>query len=77
MDIMVVVITPESLASEWVAKESLAFVQQGKTLIPYLVDPGCRARLPEYLAARQYIDANSPGVEELAKRLRRVLDGAS
>jgi hypothetical protein len=75
MDAMVVVVSPESLASEWVRKESMAFVNQGKTIVPYLADKKCQDMLPDYLKKFQTIDGTSEhGIHQLAKRLRTVLE---
>lgn len=75
MDVMVVVVTRESLASEWVEKEAKEFVEQGKTVVPLLFDPACRDALPDYLADRQFIDGTADGgVQGLAKRLRALLE---
>jgi TIR domain/Domain of unknown function (DUF4062) len=75
MDALVVMITPDSLASEWVEKECKAFIKQKKTVVPFLADSSCRGKLPRYLAKLQFIDGTlEQGVNELARRLRAVLE---
>jgi hypothetical protein len=74
MNAMVVVVTPASAQSEWVKKECTAFLENGKTVIPYIADAANKADLPDYLAPLQYIDGTSvDGYLALARRLRVVL----
>ena len=74
MDVMVVVVTSASAKSEWVEKECSAFINSGKTVVPYIIDAAKKATLPTYLAPLQYVDGTSTdGQLVLARRLRAVL----
>ncbi len=74
LDILVVVVTPDSVKSEWVKKECTTFVAQGKTVIPYITDEACKSDLPEFLSRIQWIDGTAAdGFPNLVKRLRIVL----
>jgi len=74
MEAIVVVVTPESLASEWVEKESKAFIEQHKTIIPFIAHSSCRDSLPKYLEDFQSINGTKEsGLQDLAKQLRIAL----
>jgi hypothetical protein len=74
MDAMVVVVTSASTKSEWVKRECTAFLENEKTVIPYIVDPASKTDFQNYLAQLQYIDGtNADGYLALARRLRVVL----
>jgi hypothetical protein len=74
MDALVVLVTPESAASEWVEKECTAFLRNGKPVIPYVAEPGMKSRFPKYLSSIQYIDGTvTQGFLVLVKQLRALL----
>jgi|GEM_PF-4755285 len=74
LNVMVVAVTQESIESEWVEKECKAFIENGKPLIPYIIDEQAKKELPSYLSEIQFIDGTQPnGFGELVKRLRTVL----
>ena len=73
-DAMILVLTRESAISEWVKKECIAFIESGKTVVPYLYDPDVKSKLPGYVSTLQYVDGTAPeGFRTLVKRLRGVL----
>ena len=74
LSVMILAVTQESIASEWVKKECEAFIENRKPLIPYIIDEQVKDKLPDYLSAIQFIDGTQPnGFGELVKRLRTVL----
>jgi hypothetical protein len=74
MDALVVIVTRESAASEWVEKECTAFLRNGKPVIPYISDPSIKSDVPKYLSSIQYIDGTvSQGLPALVKQLRVLL----
>lgn len=74
MDALVVIVTPESVSSEWVEKECVGFLSKGKPVIPYIADPTMKSNLPMYLSSIQYIDGTvTQGFSALVKQLRVLL----
>ena len=67
-DVMVLCISPDSLASKYVKYEYRCFFNQAKTIVPLL----CRqATVPPELSGIQYLDYSEQ--EALVERLREVI----
>jgi hypothetical protein len=74
MDALVIVVTHESVASEWVERECAGFLSKGKPVIPYIADETMKSNLPTYLSSIQYIDGTvTQGFSALVKQLRVLL----
>jgi hypothetical protein len=83
MDALLVLVTPNSAQSEWVAKECAAFLERGKPVLPYVIDAGMLTRKSrgwgrlESLRARQFVNGtNGAGFARLVKDLRPLLPTA-
>ena len=74
MSVLILALTRNSAKSEWVEKECRAFLDNRKSVIPYVLEPEIRNDIPDYLSSIQYIDGTQPhGFVELVKRLRVAL----
>lgn len=74
MSVLIVALTRSSASSEWVKKECIDFLTNGKPVVPYIMERGILGDIPDYLAQLQYVDGTQPkGFIELVKNVRILL----